>query len=393
MAKKRAPLSTAKPVETCVLIGLATRHQRREQLEEYLEELAFLAETAKAQRQRTFIQSLDKPDVRTFVGSGKLQEIKEYVEEEDIDIIIFDDELSPIQLRNIEKEIPERKVLDRTNLILDIFAQRAATAHAKTQVELAQYQYLLPRLTNMWTHLQKQKGGIGMKGPGEKEIETDRRVIRDRIALLRKQLASIDKQMATQRKNRGQMIRVALVGYTNVGKSTLMTLMSKSDVFAENKLFATLDTTVRKVVIDNLPFLLSDTVGFIRKLPTQLIESFKSTLDETRESDMLLHVIDVSHPQFEDHMAVVERTLADIGSDSKPTMVLFNKIDLLTNPDGERTPEDLERGIRERFEALGYDVMFLSAKTKVGYDAFRSTLYERVKELHIKRYPYNQFLY
>ena len=393
MAKKREPLSTAKPAETCVLIGLATRHQRREQLEEYLEELAFLAETAKAQRQRTFIQSLDKPDVRTFVGSGKLQEIKEYVEEEDIDIIIFDDELSPIQLRNIEKEIPERKVLDRTNLILDIFAQRAATAHAKTQVELAQYQYLLPRLTNMWTHLQKQKGGIGMKGPGEKEIETDRRVIRDRIALLRKQLASIDKQMATQRKNRGQMIRVALVGYTNVGKSTLMTLMSKSDVFAENKLFATLDTTVRKVVIDNLPFLLSDTVGFIRKLPTQLIESFKSTLDETRESDMLLHVIDVSHPQFEDHMAVVERTLADIGSDSKPTMVLFNKIDLLTNPDGERTPEDLERGIRERFEALGYDVMFLSAKTKVGYDTFRSTLYERVKELHIKRYPYNQFLY
>ena len=393
MAKKREPLSTAKPAETCVLIGLATRHQRREQLEEYLEELAFLAETAKAERQRTFIQSLDKPDVRTFVGSGKLQEIKEYVEEEDIDIIIFDDELSPIQLRNIEKEIPERKVLDRTNLILDIFAQRAATAHAKTQVELAQYQYLLPRLANMWTHLQKRKGGIGMKGPGEKEIETDRRVIRDRIALLRKQLAGIDKQMATQRKNRGQMIRVALVGYTNVGKSTLMTLMSKSDVFAENKLFATLDTTVRKVVIDNLPFLLSDTVGFIRKLPTQLIESFKSTLDETRESDMLLHVIDVSHPQFEDHMAVVERTLADIGSDSKPTMVLFNKIDLLKNPDGERTPEDLERGIRERFGALGYDVMFLSAKTKVGYDAFRSTLYERVKELHIKRYPYNQFLY
>ena len=393
MGTKRKPLSTAKPAETCVLIGLATRHQRREQLEEYLEELAFLAETAKAERQRTFIQSLDKPDVRTFVGSGKLQEIKEYVEEEDIDMIIFDDELSPIQLRNIEKEIPERKVLDRTNLILDIFAQRAATAHAKTQVELAQYQYLLPRLTNMWTHLQKQKGGIGMKGPGEKEIETDRRVIRDRIALLRKQLAGIDKQMATQRKNRGQMIRVALVGYTNVGKSTLMTLMSKSNVFAENKLFATLDTTVRKVVIDNLPFLLSDTVGFIRKLPTQLIESFKSTLDETRESDMLLHVIDVSHPQFEDHMAVVERTLADIGSDSKPTMVLFNKIDLLKNPDGERTPEDLERGIRERFGALGYDVMFLSAKTKVGYDAFRSILYERVKELHIKRYPYNQFLY
>lgn len=393
MGTKRKPLSTAKPAETCVLIGLATRRQRREQLEEYLEELAFLGETAKAKTQRVFVQSLDKPDVRTFIGSGKLQEIKSYVEEEDIDMLIFDDELSPIQLRNIEKEIPERKVLDRTNLILDIFAQRAATSHAKTQVELAQYQYLLPRLTNMWTHLQKQKGGIGMKGPGEKEIETDRRVIRDRIALLRKQLAGIDKQMATQRKNRGQMIRVALVGYTNVGKSTLMSLMSKSDVFAENKLFATLDTTVRKVVIDNLPFLLSDTVGFIRKLPTQLIESFKSTLDETRESDMLLHVIDVSHPQFDDHMAVVERTLADIGSDNKPTMVLFNKVDLLTDPDGERSPEDLKRGIRERFEALGHDVIFLSAKTKVGYDSFKRILYDRVKELHIKRYPYNQFLY
>ena len=393
MGTKRKPLSTAKPAETCVLIGLATRRQRREQLEEYLEELAFLGETAKAITQRVFVQSLDKPDVRTFVGSGKLQEIKSYVEEEDIDMLIFDDELSPIQLRNIEKEIPERKVLDRTNLILDIFAQRAVTSHAKTQVELAQYQYLLPRLTNMWTHLQKQKGGIGMKGPGEKEIETDRRVIRDRIALLRKQLAGIDKQMATQRKNRGQMIRVALVGYTNVGKSTLMSLMSKSDVFAENKLFATLDTTVRKVVIDNLPFLLSDTVGFIRKLPTQLIESFKSTLDETRESDMLLHVIDVSHPQFDDHMAVVERTLADIGSDNKPTMVLFNKVDLLTDPDGERSPEDLKRGIRERFEALGHDVIFLSAKTKVGYDSFKRILYDRVKELHIKRYPYNQFLY
>lgn len=390
---KRKPLSTAKPDETCVLIGLATRHQRRQQLEENLEELAFLAETAKAGTQRVFIQSMDKPDVRTFVGSGKLQEIKEYVEEEEIDIIVFDDELSPIQLRNIEKEIPERKILDRTNLILDIFAQRAATAHAKTQVELAQYQYLLPRLTNMWTHLQKQKGGIGMKGPGEKEIETDRRVIRDRIALLRKQLAGIDKQMATQRKNRGAMIRVALVGYTNVGKSTLMTLMSKSDVFAENKLFATLDTTVRKVVIDNLPFLLSDTVGFIRKLPTQLIESFKSTLDETRESDLLVHVIDVSHPQFEDHMAVVERTLADIGSDSKPAMVLFNKVDQLEDPEGERSREDLQRGIQERYEALGHDVMFLSAKTKEGYDAFRRVMYERVKELHVKRYPYNQFLY
>ena len=393
MGNKRTPLSTSKPAETCVLIGLATRHQRREQLEEYLEELAFLVETAQAETQRIFIQSLDKPDVRTFVGSGKLQEIKEFVEEEDIDMIVFDDELSPIQLRNIEKEIPERKILDRTNLILDIFAQRAATAHAKTQVELAQYQYLLPRLTNMWTHLQKQKGGIGMKGPGEKEIETDRRVIRDRIAFLRKQLEGIDKQMATQRKNRGEMIRVALVGYTNVGKSTLMTLMSKSDVFAENKLFATLDTTVRKIVIDNLPFLLSDTVGFIRKLPTQLVESFKSTLDETRESDMLIHVVDVSHPQFEDHMSVVERTLADIGSDSKPTLVLFNKVDLLRDPEGERSSEDLQRGIQERYQALGHDVLFMSAKTKIGYDELRTLLYERVKSLHVKRYPYNQFLY
>lgn len=393
MAKKREPLSTAKPAETCVLIGLATRHQRREQLEEYLDELAFLVETAKAETKQVFIQSLDKPDVRTFVGSGKLQEIKEFVEEEDIDMIVFDDELSPIQLRNIEKEIPERKVLDRTNLILDIFAQRAATAHAKTQVELAQYQYLLPRLTNMWTHLQKQKGGIGMKGPGEKEIETDRRVIRDRIALLRSQLAGIDKQMATQRKNRGAMIRVALVGYTNVGKSTLMTLLSKSNVFAENKLFATLDTTVRKVVIDNLPFLMSDTVGFIRKLPTQLIESFKSTLDETRESDLLIHVIDVSHPQFEDHMAVVEKTLADIGSDSKPTFILFNKIDRLADPDGERSREDLMRGIRERFEAQGHDLMFISARTKEGLEDLRMALYEKVKELHVKRYPYNHFLY
>ena len=393
MAKKREPLSTAKPAETCVLIGLATRHQRREQLEEYLDELAFLVETAKAETKQVFIQSLDKPDVRTFVGSGKLQEIKEFVEEEDIDMIVFDDELSPIQLRNIEKEIPERKVLDRTNLILDIFAQRAATAHAKTQVELAQYQYLLPRLTNMWTHLQKQKGGIGMKGPGEKEIETDRRVIRDRIALLRSQLAGIDKQMATQRKNRGAMIRVALVGYTNVGKSTLMTLLSKSNVFAENKLFATLDTTVRKVVIDNLPFLMSDTVGFIRKLPTQLIESFKSTLDETRESDLLIHVIDVSHPQFEDHMAVVEKTLADIGSDSKPTFILFNKIDRLADPDGERSREDLMTGIRERFEAQGHDLMFISARTKEGLEDLRMALYEKVKELHVKRYPYNHFLY
>lgn len=392
---KRAPVSTAKPAETCVLIGLATRHQRREQLEEYLDELAFLVETAKAETKQVFIQSLDKPDVRTFVGSGKLQEIKEFVEEEDIDMIVFDDELSPIQLRNIEKEIPERKVLDRTNLILDIFAQRAATAHAKTQVELAQYQYLLPRLTNMWTHLQKQKGGIGMKGPGEKEIETDRRIIRDRIAHLKKDLARIDKQMATQRSNRGAMVRVALVGYTNAGKSTLMNLMSKSEVFAEDKLFATLDTTVRKVVLENLPFLLSDTVGFIRKLPHQLIESFKSTLDETRESDLLLHVIDVSHPLFEDHMAVVESTLAEIGSDDKPVVYVFNKIDRLPDASEELGPSraELIAGLAERMERSGRESLFISAHTREGIEELRAGLYERVKEIHMKRYPYNNFLY
>ena len=317
---------------------------------------------------------------------GKLQEIKEYVEAEEIDMIIFDDELSGSQIRNIEKEIENVKILDRPNLILDIFAQRARTAHAKTQVELAQYQYLLPRLTNMWTHLQKQKGGIGMKGPGEKEIETDRRIIRDRIALLKKELASIDKQMATQRSNRGALIRVALVGYTNAGKSTLMTALSKSDVFAENKLFATLDTTVRKVVVGNLPFLLSDTVGFIRKLPTQLIESFKSTLDETRESDFLIHVIDVSHPQFEDQLSVVERTLAEIGSDDKPTLLLFNKIDHI------ETQEEID-GLRERFEKAGQDVFFMSALNKDDVLSLRDELYLRVKELHAKRYPYNQFLY
>ena len=402
---KRIPTNTNVEKETCVLVGLATQQQKREQLEEYLIELEFLVTTANAVTKRTFIQSLTTPNVRTFIGSGKLQEIKEYVLAENIDMIIFDDELSGSQVRNIEKEIEGVKVLDRPNLILDIFAQRARSAHAKTQVELAQYQYLLPRLTNMWTHLQKQKGGIGMKGPGEKEIETDRRIIRDRIALLKKELAAIDKQMATQRSNRGALIRVALVGYTNAGKSTLMTALSKSDVFAENKLFATLDTTVRKVVVGNLPFLLSDTVGFIRKLPTQLIESFKSTLDETRESDFLIHVIDVSHPQFEDQLAVVERTLAEIGSDDKPTLLLFNKIDLLEDADQESelavnfgnefesTAEDLISGLKERFEKDGSDVIFLSAKSKDDITTLRALLYERVKDLHIKRYPYNQFLY
>jgi GTP-binding protein HflX len=385
--------STALEPETCVLIGLVQNRETREEVAEHLEELAFLATTADAINKRTFVQSLDRPDTRTFVGSGKLQEVKEYVEENEIDILIFDDELTPTQLRNIEREIPDRKILDRPNLILDIFAQRARTAHAKTQVELAQYQYLLPRLTNMWTHLQKQKGGIGMKGPGEKEIETDRRIIRDRIAHLKKELKAIDKQMATQRGNRGALVRVALVGYTNAGKSTLMTLMSKSDVFAENKLFATLDTTVRKVVLQNLPFLLSDTVGFIRKLPHQLIESFKSTLDETRESDLLLHVVDVSHPQFEDHLAVVESTLAEIGSDDKPTMIVFNKVDRIEVEPFGPTREDIMAGIRERFERGDREVIFISAKEKWGMEEFRNVVFEAVKEIHVKRYPYHNFLY
>lgn len=385
--------STALEPETCVLIGLIQNRETREEVTEHLEELAFLATTADAINKRTFLQSLDRPDTRTFVGSGKLQEVKEYVEDNEIDILIFDDELTPTQLRNIEREIPERKILDRPNLILDIFAQRARTAHAKTQVELAQYQYLLPRLTNMWTHLQKQKGGIGMKGPGEKEIETDRRIIRDRIAHLKRELKAIDKQMATQRGNRGALVRVALVGYTNAGKSTLMTLMSKSDVFAENKLFATLDTTVRKVVLQNLPFLLSDTVGFIRKLPHQLIESFKSTLDETRESDLLLQVVDVSHPQFEDHLAVVESTLAEISSDNKPTMIVFNKVDRIEVEPFGPTREDILAGIRERFERGDREVIFISAKEKWGMEELRNVVLEAVKEIHVKRYPYHNFLY
>jgi len=390
---KRKPISTAEEKETCILVGLATQNQKREQLQEYLDELAFLVSTANAISKKTFIQSLSKPDVRTFVGSGKLMEIRDYVKAEGIDMIVFDDELSGSQIRNIEKEIEGVKILDRPNLILDIFAQRARTSHARTQVELAQYQYLLPRLTNMWTHLQKQKGGIGMKGPGEKEIETDRRIIRDRIALLKKELVAIDKQMATQRSNRGSLIRVALVGYTNAGKSTLMTALSKSEVFAEDKLFATLDTTVRKVVVGNLPFLLSDTVGFIRKLPTQLIESFKSTLDETRESDFLIHVIDVSHPQFEDQFAVVERTLEEIGSDDKPTLLLFNKIDLLENEEPGGSVSEIIQGLKERFEKDKFDVVFMSAKNKEDISNLRDLLYDRVKDLHVKRYPYNKFLY
>ena len=391
LEKKLIP--TEKPQETCVLVGLVSGRTRREQAEEYLDELAFLAETANAITRKTFVQSLDHPDVRTFIGSGKVQEIKDYVEEHDIDMLIFDDELSPTQLRNLEKEIPERKILDRPNLILDIFASRARTAHAKTQVELAQYQYLLPRLTNMWTHLSKQKGGIGMKGPGETEIETDRRIVRDRIAHLREELAAINKQLVTQRGNRGALVRVALVGYTNVGKSTLMTLLSKSDVFAENKLFATLDTTVRKVVLGNLPFLLTDTVGFIRKLPHQLIESFKSTLDETRESDLLLHVVDISHPQFEDHIAVVEKTLGEIGSADKPTVLVFNKIDRLVEEPFGPTAEEQMEAIRERFERTGRAVAFISAHERTGLDPLRDLLYTQVRTIHEVRYPYNSFLY
>ena len=392
MLEKPLARKDGKP-ERAVLVGLATREQPRELLVEYLDELEFLARTANAETIQSFTQSLDHPDVRTFVGKGKLEEITTYIEEHDIDLLIFDDELSPSQLRNLGEALPETKVLDRANLILDIFAQRARTAHAKTQVELAQYQYLLPRLTRMWTHLQKQKGGIGMKGPGEKEIETDRRIIRDRISALKKDLAAIDRQMATQRGNRGALVRVALVGYTNAGKSTLMNRLSKSEVFAENKLFATLDTTVRKVVIHNLPFLLSDTVGFIRKLPHQLVESFKSTLDETRESDLLVHVIDVSHPQFEDHLRVVEETLAEIGAGSQRTMLVFNKIDQLKDPAGEVDREHLIEGLRHRFIDHEGPVLFLSARTKEGIDSLREVLYAEVRELHVQRFPHNHFLY
>jgi GTP-binding protein HflX len=395
---------TAKAQETCVLVGLVTRTQDRQMLEEYLDELEFLATTANAHCLKRFTQQIDKPNPRTFVGSGKIDEINDYLQAEKVDMIIFDDELSPAQLRNLEGAFKDVKVLDRNNLILDIFASRARTAHAKTQVELAQYQYLLPRLTRMWTHLQKQKGGIGMKGPGEKEIETDRRIIRDKIAALKKDLASIDKQKATQRSNRGAMVRVALVGYTNVGKSTLMNLMAKSEVYAENKLFATLDTTVRKVVLENLPFLLSDTVGFIRKLPHQLIESFKSTLDETRESDLLMHVVDIAHPSFEDHMNIVHDTLSEIGAGHKPMIIVFNKIDALTFPEADaesansddeglipRNLNELKRSWMARMAA--HDVVFISARERENIEELRTLLYERVKTIHAERYPYNHFLY
>ncbi|MFM7812897.1 MAG: GTPase HflX [Flavobacteriales bacterium] len=402
--RKRRTVSTEKKQETCILIGLVTRDQTREQLVEYLDELAFLAETANARCLKRFSQNLDRPDSRTFVGSGKLQEIMDFVREHKPDSIIFDDELAPSQLRNLEtafKEL-EVKILDRNNLILDIFAARARTAHAKKQVELAQYEYLLPRLTRMWSHLEKQRGGIGMRGPGEQEIETDRRIVRDRIAFLKEQLREIDKQMATQRSNRGAMVRVALVGYTNVGKSTIMNMISKSDVFAENKLFATLDTTVRKVVLQNLPFLMTDTVGFIRKLPHQLIESFKSTLDETRESDLLVHVVDVAHPNFEEHFRVVNETLKEIGVSDKPMLVVFNKVDAYRytpKDEDDLTPESKENMSLEALQSswmasLGETrAVFISAQQKLNIEEFRTVLYELVRQIHITRFPFNDFLF
>ncbi|CAA0153200.1 GTPase HflX [Tenacibaculum maritimum] len=387
--------------EKAVLIGLITQLQDETQSEEYLDELEFLTLTAGGKVVKRFVQKLDKPNPKTFLGTGKLDEVKAYIETHNIGTAIFDDELSPAQLRNIEK-ILDCKILDRTNLILDIFAQRAQTSSAKTQVELAQCQYLLPRLTRLWTHLDKQKGGIGMRGPGETEIETDRRIIREKITLLKKKLATIDKQMAIQRKNRGKMVRVALVGYTNVGKSTLMNLISKSDVFAENKLFATLDTTVRKVVIKNIPFLMTDTVGFIRKLPTQLVESFKSTLDEVREADLLLHVVDISHPNFEDHIASVNTILDEIGSIDKPTVMVFNKIDAYTHQtidkddlitEKTKAHYTLEDWKKTWMNDLEKENIFISALIKSNLESFREKTYEEVKKIHIQRFPYNDFLY
>ena len=394
------PIYTEIIPEKAILVGLITPKQDAERVKEYLDELAFLVDTAGAIPEKRFVQRLEMPDSRTYVGSGKLIEIRDYIKENKIDVAIFDDELSPSQIRNIENEL-ECKILDRNNLILYIFAKRAKTAYAKTQVELAQYQYLLPRLTRMWTHLSKQRGGIGLRGPGEKEIETDRRVIRDRISLLKEKLKTIDKQMATQRGNREGLVRIALVGYTNVGKSTIMNMVSKSNVFAENKLFATLDTTVRKVVIGNLPFLLSDTVGFIRKLPVGLVESFKSTLDEVREADILLHVVDISHPNFEEQIDVVKQTLQEINASDKPTVIVFNKIDayrfiekeeddLLPSTKENLTLEELQKTWMSKENMPG---IFISAKEKQNLEDFRMLLYQKVKEIHIKRYPYDHFLY
>jgi GTP-binding protein HflX len=373
--------------ECCLLVGVIHGGVDERLAHEYLDELAFLAETAGARAEFAFTQKLPYPNPRTYVGEGKLQEIKVYADTHNIDAIIFDDELSPSQLRNIEREL-NRKIIDRSILILDIFAKRARTFHAKTQVELAQLQYMLPRLTRMWTHLERQKGGIGMRGPGESQIETDRRIIQQRIALMKERLKEIDKQMTIQRGNRGQLVRVALVGYTNVGKSTLMNLISKSEVFAENKLFATLDTTVRKVVIDNLPFLLTDTVGFIRKLPKQLLESFKSTLDEVREADLLVHVLDLSHPNFEDHFETVNTTLQEIDKEEKPTIIVFNKIDALSE---EVSLEELKRTWMARLG--GRPCIFISAVDKTNIDELKQVLYQEVQRIFKVRYPYNDFLY
>lgn len=388
--------------EKTVIVGIITGNQNEDKLNEYLDELEFLTTTAGGEVVKRFSQKLEKPNPKTFLGTGKIDEIAYYVKDNDISTVIFDDELSPSQQKNLNK-ILDVKVLDRTNLILDIFAQRAQTSYARTQVELAQYQYLLPRLTGMWTHLERQKGGIGLRGPGETEIETDRRIVRDRISLLKDKLKVIDKQMAIQRGNRGAMVRVALVGYTNVGKSTLMNLISKSEVFVENKLFATLDTTVRKVVIKNLPFLLTDTVGFIRKLPTQLVESFKSTLDEVREADLLLHVVDISHPDFEDHISSVNEILKEIKSDDKATIMVFNKIDafshLVIDEDDlitEKTSRHytLEEWKKTWMNRLGENnTLFISATNKENIEEFREKVYEAVREIHITRFPYNNFLY
>jgi len=396
MARFKIHDTAIKP-ETAVLVSVITPNVTETKAKEYLEELEFLVKTAGGETRGTFMQKLGFPDRATFVGSGKLEEIKAFVEAEEIDIVVFDDELSPSQLRNIEKEL-KRKILDRSNLILDIFARHAKTAQAKTQVELAQLQYLLPRLTRMWTHLERQRGGIGMRGPGESQIETDRRIILDKISLFKERLKAIDKQNETQRKNRGEMIRVALVGYTNVGKSTIMNMISKSDVLIENKLFATLDTTVRKVVIDNLPFLLSDTVGFIRKLPHHLVECFKSTLDEVREADVLIHVVDISHPNFEDHIQAVNETLKDLKALDKPVITVFNKIDLYKpaieeGQDGEEIEVTLD-DFRNSWMAKNADpAVFLSATNKTNIEEFRKTLYDIVVRMHNARYPYNNLLY
>lgn len=387
-------------LEKAVLIGIVTQGQDEVKLKEYLGELEFLTYTAGGEVVKRFTQKMDRPDAKTFIGSGKMKTVQEFIKEHKVGTAIFDDELSPAQERNISK-ILDCKVLDRTNLILDIFAQRAKTSYARTQVELAQCEYLLPRLKGMWTHLERQKGGIGMRGPGETEIETDRRIVRDKIKLLKDKIKTIDKQMAVQRGNRGKLVRVALVGYTNVGKSTLMNVISKSEVFAENKLFATLDTTVRKVVIKNLPFLMSDTVGFIRKLPTQLVESFKSTLDEVREADLLLHVVDISHPNFEEHIASVNKILGEIDSKSKPTLMVFNKIDAYQPEPFDDTDLMTERTTanyslnewKKTWMAKGDNALFISALNKENLDDFKKRVYTEVRKIHITRFPYNNFLY